>query len=633
MNIITKSNLEKFRTEFGFSTNIKECDLYEYYVTYCVMQRDFTNETIERAILETTNTGNGDDWGIDGFILTLNGRLIVSAAELQNYIDFNADIRVHIGLVQAKTSSKFELAEIQKILTGVDNIIDMLNGTELSNLPPANEKLCNYLDILKKIYQNNALFQDGNNPMLDVYYVADGDFIDNTSYKSMYNRAIGKAKSKSFFSRYDIHTIDSPKLASIAKSIMFGRKATLTIGNIFPLQKINGIDTSYVCMLPFPELKKILLDENGKLDRNLFYDNVRDYQGKSPVNISMAKSIKTNQQSLFAVLNNGITIIAKSIRPVGNEYEITDFQVVNGCQTCNVLYNCMCEGTSIDELSIITKLIASDNKDLRDAIIVANNNQTEVKQEQLVSLLDTQKRIEDYYNAQTKFTRLYYERRSRQYRYGDRKVSQDSIVTIGSQVRSFASMILSEPHNVNGYYGQIVQDFNSNGKNLFDKCHYSGYYYLSALGWHVLSRLLSDGDINSKYKRMPYHLLLAFRLVTEPYTIKQNDNKAETYVNSLCCILCDATKAKEKFTEAAKIVDRAVGLMPANSRNNLNQSSHLTENIIRIVAQMKNGTLIDNATETSQPEKANKTTIPGLKIVGKIDLDALNAKYQPKRIK
>jgi hypothetical protein len=41
----------------------------------------------------------------------------------------------------------------------------------------------------------------------------------------------------------------------------------------------------------------------------------------------------------FAVLNNGITIVTRNLRVVGDEVHIRDFQVVNGCQTCHVLFD------------------------------------------------------------------------------------------------------------------------------------------------------------------------------------------------------------------------------------------------------------------------------------------------------
>ena len=77
----------------------------------------------------------------------------------------------------------------------------------------------------------------------------------------------------------------------------------------------------------------------------------------------------------------------------------SDYQIVNGCQTSNVLFNNM-NMVDLNNLQIIVKLIASKDKEIQTSIIVGNNSQTEVKREQLVSLLESQKAIEDYIRSQ-----------------------------------------------------------------------------------------------------------------------------------------------------------------------------------------------------------------------------------------
>ncbi len=48
-----------------------------------------------------------------------------------------------------------------------------------------------------------------------------------------------------------------------------------------------------------------------------------------------------NTRGQFILLNNGVTIITKSVTSLGaNMYELADFQIVNGCQTSNEIFNC-----------------------------------------------------------------------------------------------------------------------------------------------------------------------------------------------------------------------------------------------------------------------------------------------------
>ena len=56
---------------------------------------------------------------------------------------------------------------------------------------------------------------------------------------------------------------------------------------------------------------------------NIFEDNVRDFQGYNIVNSEIQDTLKNSEdQARFGLLNNGITIVAKSITPVGDQIEI-----------------------------------------------------------------------------------------------------------------------------------------------------------------------------------------------------------------------------------------------------------------------------------------------------------------------
>jgi AIPR protein len=101
----------------------------------------------------------------------------------------------------------------------------------------------------------------------------------------------------------------------------------------------------------------------------------------------------------------------------GNRFTIRDYQIVNGCQTSHVLYNCKNFG-GIDNLQVTVKIIVTDKDDVINSIIKATNHQTPVKKEELEALSAFQKKLEQYYDSyeySDAGERLYYERRSKQY--------------------------------------------------------------------------------------------------------------------------------------------------------------------------------------------------------------------------
>ncbi|MBT2146554.1 AIPR family protein [Clostridioides difficile] len=78
------------------------------------------------------------------------------------------------------------------------------------------------------------------------------------------------------------------------------------------------------------------------LRKGIFNDNIRYYLGSSEkveVNASMKKQLLGDENYLFGLLNNGVTIIADNIFLSSEDLTLTNYQIVNGCQTSNVILN------------------------------------------------------------------------------------------------------------------------------------------------------------------------------------------------------------------------------------------------------------------------------------------------------
>ena len=104
----------------------------------------------------------------------------------------------------------------------------------------------------------------------------------------------------------------------------------------------------------------------------------------------------------FSMLNNGITVVASSISIPGDIATIEDYQIVNGCQTSNILIDNMELSDNIDDLIIPIRIIATKNENLKNEITKATNSQTAIKKEQLEALSTFQKNLEEYYKTYTK---------------------------------------------------------------------------------------------------------------------------------------------------------------------------------------------------------------------------------------
>ncbi len=134
----------------------------------------------------------------------------------------------------------------------------------------------------------------------------------------------------------------------------------------------------------------------------LFFDNVRDWQGFNDVNSQIKNTLDSPDRNRFVLMNNGLTIIAATVQPTGDKFYIEDYQIVNGCQTSNVLFS---ERAILDDnVTLPIRLISTQDENVTNAIVKANNWQTEVKEEQLFALQEYPKTLEAYFNSVSTLT-------------------------------------------------------------------------------------------------------------------------------------------------------------------------------------------------------------------------------------
>ena len=213
-----------------------------------------------------------------------------------------------------------------------------------------------------------------------------------------------------FYKIYGANEINQSYRESInnlAVQINFSDKATLP--------QIPKVESAYIGILPISEFRKLIMDDEGNL-RCVYEDNIRDFQDiANPVNKKIEETLSSNGYLAFPLLNNGVTIVADKINQTGNTLILRNYQIVNGCQTSNIIARHV-NDERLGNLSIPVKIIETNDEKTKNSITLATNSQTAVKREQLVALTSFQRTLEDYYNSKTDTEPyLVYERRLNQY--------------------------------------------------------------------------------------------------------------------------------------------------------------------------------------------------------------------------
>lgn len=81
MYIITKSHLDDFIYAYGCN-DLSENEAFEKFIIFSVTSKYVRNQTITKSLIDDVNIGNGGDWGIDGLLIVVNGRIIAKINEI-----------------------------------------------------------------------------------------------------------------------------------------------------------------------------------------------------------------------------------------------------------------------------------------------------------------------------------------------------------------------------------------------------------------------------------------------------------------------------------------------------------------------------------------------------------------------
>lgn len=614
MDIITKSCFDEFKTNFDF-INKPEEEAFEDFVNYCVITKHQRSETITKTMLDTVHIGGGNDTGIDGFLFIVNGKQVSTIQEIDDLLKANGYLDVKFIVVQAKTSPSFKTEEIGTFLDGVKLIFRRL--VEQIELPPLNDDISSCYSIVEFIYTNAAKFLNSRKPELFLYYVTTGSYDNtNTDISSKFTNVAKELNSYNLLNdKIEWNAVGSKGLIGYYNDAKQHDEVVIKVGQMLTLPDIDKVEQGYLFLLQFAEYRKLIINEESDSLKSVFNDNIRAYQGENPVNKEIGNTIDSQEFALFTAMNNGITIIARQIIVTGPRITLCDYQIVNGCQTSHVLYQKR-NVAGIDNLCLLVKLIASTDREVRNSIIIGANSQTAVMREQLIALSETQEQIEQYYNAVKKTERLYYERRSKQYNL-DNRVPAYKIVTIPMQIKAMVSMFLNEPHNVNGYYGCIVEKLQKGSNKIFSEDYKLDIYYTCGFAYYKMMQLFERGELPRQFKSVRYHLLLSMRLVYEngkEAMPNLNNKRMPDYCDGINVLLNEDKPCVSLFKEAHSLLVRALGRTYVKSNDC--QDEKLTMNLIR---------------EAKSPIRTHLNTqniMPKLKIVGKIDLSTFSNKQR-----
>lgn len=552
METILESYLIDFVKKFNFEKEEQSLQ-FEYFCNYISISKTEEN----RECIEKISIGKDGNPGIDGLAIIVNDHVVTTKEEVDFFLENLGRLEVEFYFVQAKTSSSFSMAEI---VAYINCVKDFFTDNPRMNF---NEETLRLHEVKEYIYTKSLKMM--SNPRLNIIYACAGKWGNPENINASVSISLRELNSNGYFSDVQFTPCDCNVLKSTYRELQNSISRTILFERHTIIPQINDVEEAYLGMLPIVEYLKLICNDRDELLRNIFYDNVRDFQGFNSVNTEIKNTIENeSDRDKFALLNNGVTIVAKNIRKIGANFTISDYQIVNGCQTSHVLYyNRNCVDKS---MYIPVKIIVTKEYDLMSKIIRANNRQTTVGNEAFEILSSFHKGLEEYYQAMEKKTGivLYYERRNNQFE--QQNLSRTNYITLSNQIKSVVAMFFNEPQNsMQKYFGELLQDYKA---KIFQEDDKYFPYYISGLCTNKIEGLFISHLLDKRYKRFKYHIAMLIRIsITGTKVHPFNSSAIEKDCEKTLTVLRDENAFRSELQKAVDKIDKALQNYNRGTRN------------------------------------------------------------------
>lgn len=533
--------------------SLKADDAFELFAASLALPDEILSQIEKTDLLLDSGT-----IGIDTIVLEVNNQIVRDESDVIEVADPASKIEVALHVIQSKQSHNVNSAEILNFGNATKTFIQ--NG-DLAAYPA----VAALAQAFRTVFDKYATKLKAP-PTVSAYFVttAPKQAVTDATVRQRVSSVIEDLNELGYLSRVTFEIWGADELHAA-----WGRKnnantVEITLEKQVNLPKMPGIDQAILGVVSVSELFKMLEGDDHNLDERVFYDNVRGFKGADNlVNKQMLSTMKSSERDLLPVLNNGVTVVAGSYIPKpGDAISLSDYQIVNGCQTSHCLYLAKEEiGEDKDRVFVPLRVVVTSDDDVATRIIRATNSQTAVQENDLVALTKFQKKLEDFYRLDAADIKLTYERRSGQ--YFNKEVVKTRVLTINDQIKSISAIALQLPHNAARYASRLYDEV---GNSIFKDDHHLLPYMASAFAAYRLENAFRTG-LDPKFKTARYHILMAYAVQAlghsfAPLEQKKAEQDAQTLIAAL-----KRPEQTALFAAAAKAIsDAAGGDLPSRDR-------------------------------------------------------------------
>ncbi|EGI76482.1 AIPR family protein [Hylemonella gracilis] len=538
MHRIVKAHLESFVSSFSLEAD-DEAKQFEKFAAYSVISSRFSGS----FDLDDVVTGDGDE-GIDGVAIVIDEVITASTEDAGSvFVAPRRNHDVDMVFIQAKRSEAFDLGDFLKFKEGI------LRFATANPYTATDEVLVEARGMFDVVLNQVPKLRNGR-PSLIARFVATGIYQRPDALEVALSDFHRQATALGIFHEIDIKFVDRDELTRLWVGTYSGVNASLPAFSTAALPNIAGIDEAYLAVVKASDfVNNLLTTEDGNLRTQVFEENVRSFLGlDNAVNQSIAATLASDAASRFPVLNNGITIVSPDVQLQGNTLHLTNFQIVNGCQTSNVLFE---NRGALGDVMVNIKIVETQLEDVFSELVRATNSQTKVEDTQFLSLRPIVRKVEQFFNTyEGAEGRLYLERRDRQYVGQD--IPNTRIFSLHNAAKCVAAMLCNRPDLASRYpkamYDELTEAiFSDDTKEIV--------FYAACLTMYRFTLLVSNSTIPQNLKRFKWHMLpLTWAIVNGKDVVHLNSRAAERGAKALIDVMGQhGARASETFNRIAEI--------------------------------------------------------------------------------
>lgn len=593
---IINVRLNKFIENYELD-NISKDQAFERFANYMILSSHQPDAfTTENELMELISVGGPNDMGIDGIAIKLNGTFIRSIEDIVDVLAIRKSMKASFEFIfiQSKHKSKFDLGEYTKFVDGVEEFL----GEQVYQ--PINDAVKQWREIKEYIYSDEIMINWAHSPNVRLYYVVMGNWENSTHIMAKSEKSKQNLEKTNNFQEVSFHYVDSRAFKEIISNNENEFSVIINFIDSMSLTEVKDVENSCIILCTGEELIKLLGTDDNLIRKNLFNDNVRDYQGDTTINNDISNTIATEPES-FMLLNNGVTIVCDEANMGNRKITIKNPQIVNGCQTSNVLFNAYKKNYNLANLAVSVKIIATHSDEITNKIVKGTNRQNIVYDEAFEITRDFHKELEEFFSALSSedqaIDKIFYERRSKQYA-DNITIKPYQKISFRILIQSFVATFCYAPYSGHRHEAKLLQDYQ---RKIFLEQQSRYPYYVSSLLYVEIEKLFREEIIDKKlYYPYKLHIMLLVKEIAGGTSPDINQTKE---IDTYCKKLLDKISKKEKLIEYVKkamecfdrTLDEMVSVRGTSYKYGIKESIEFTQHIlVNSGSDLKIGTIDKN---------------------------------------